>query len=105
MNNTNYSTYDYIDSLKEDKTNMVGHLNSIGVPVGESETFTELVKNIPNLVPKSNLSDLAITPTTFQQEFNHPDSAGYNQVIVEAVTSTIDSNIKAENIKKDICRR
>ena len=102
MNNTNYSTYDYIDSLKEDKTNMVGHLNSIGVPVGESETFTELVKNIPNLVPKSNLSDLTITPTTFQQEFNHPDSAGYNQVIVEAVTSTIDSNIKSENIKKDI---
>lgn len=102
MNNTDYSTYDYIDSLKEDKTNMVGHLNSIGVPVGESETFTELVKNIPNLVPKSNLSDLTITPTTFQQEFNHPDSAGYNQVIVEAVTSDIDPNIKAENIKKDI---
>lgn len=102
MNNTNYSTYDYIDSLKEDKTNMVGHLNSIGVPVSESETFTELVKNIPNLVPKSNLSDLTITPTTSQQEFNHPDSAGYNQVIVEAVTSTIDSNIKSENIKKDI---
>ena len=102
MNNTNYSTYDYIDSLKEDKTNMVGHLNSIGVPVGESETFTELVKNIPNLVPKSNLSDLTITPTTSQQEFNHSDSAGYNQVIVEAVTSTIDSNIKSENIKKDI---
>lgn len=102
MNNTDYSTYDYIDSLKEDKTNMVGHLNSIGVPVGESETFTELVKNIPNLVPKSKLSDLSITPTTFQQEFNHPDSAGYNQVIVEAVTSDIDPNIKAENIKKDI---
>ena len=102
MNNTNYSTYDYIDSLKEDKTNMVGHLNSIGVPVSESETFTELVKNIPNLVPKSNLSDLTITPTTSQQEFNHPDSDGYNQVIVEAVTSTIDSNIKSENIKKDI---
>ena len=102
MNDTNYSTYDYIDSLKEDKTNMIGYLNSIGVPVGESETFTELVKNIPNLVPKSNLSDLSITPTTFQQEFNHPDSDGYNQVIVEAVTSTIDSNIKSENIKKDI---
>ena len=102
INNSVYSTYDYIDSLKEDKTNMVGHLNSIGVPVGESETFTELVKNIPNLVPKSKLSDLSITPTTFQQEFNHPDSAGYNQVIVEAVTSDIDPNIKAENIKKDI---
>ena len=100
--NQNYSTNVYIKSLKEDKTNMVGHLNSIGVPVGESETFTELVKNIPNLVPKSNLSDLTITPTTFQQEFNHPDSAGYNQVIVEAVTSDIDPNIKAENIKKDI---
>lgn len=102
MNNTNYSTYDYIDSLKEDKTNMVGHLNSIGVPVGESETFTELVKNIPNLVPKSNLSDLTITPTTSQQEFNHPDSDGYNQVDVKAVTSSIDLNIQPENIKKGI---
>ena len=102
MNDTNYSTYDYIDSLKEDKTNMVGHLNSIGVPVSESETFTELVKNIPNLVPKSNLSDLTITPTTEHQTFNHPDSDGYNQVDVKAVTSSIDSNIQPENIKKNI---
>lgn len=49
------------------------------------------------------LQEKTVTPTTSQQNVI-PDSAydGLKNVIVEAVTSDIDSNIKASNIKKDV---
>lgn len=76
------------------------------------------------------LENLEITPSASEQVFNHPDSYGYDEVVVnaipteelnitpsketqsfngiynkvevEAVTSEIDSNIVAENIKNDV---
>ena len=46
-----------------------------------------------------NNGDVTIEPTTEQQTKN---SGYYNSLQVNAVTSSIDSNIKPENIKKDV---
>ena len=46
------------------------------------------------------LEDLEIEPTTEKQKFKSKEY-GYNNVLVKAVTSSIDNNIKPENIKKN----
>lgn len=48
------------------------------------------------------ISSLAITPSTSAQTFNANNVDGYKPVTVSAVTSSIDSNISAENIRKDV---
>ena len=51
----------------------------------------------------ANIESLNITPTTNQQVINATSSVdGYAPVTVSAVTSSIDENITAENIKKDV---
>ena len=47
--------------------------------------------------------DLDITPTTSEQNFeNQQDNAFYDKVKVRAVTSDIDANIVAGNIKSGV---
>lgn len=48
------------------------------------------------------LSDITITPTTQSQIIIAPANTAYHEVFVEAVDATIDSNIKAENIKDNV---
>ncbi len=49
------------------------------------------------------LEDITVTPTTTEQVTTPTTGkAGISKVTIEAVTSTIDSNIVAENIKKDV---
>lgn len=49
------------------------------------------------------IESLSVTPTTSSQTITAPSGTdGYSPVSVAAVTSSIDSNIIAENIKKDI---
>lgn len=48
------------------------------------------------------LIDLEVTPSKEKQTFKHIGSDGYNEVVVNAVTSEIDNNIIANNIKKDV---
>lgn len=48
------------------------------------------------------LSDITITPTTQTQTITAPANTAYHEVFVEAVDATIDSNIKAENIKDNV---
>lgn len=48
------------------------------------------------------LSDITITPTTQSQTIIAPANTAYHEVFVEAVDATIDSNIKAENIKDNV---
>ena len=50
-----------------------------------------------------NNTSLTVTPTTSQQVFNPPSPyTGYTPVTINAVTSAIDSNIKASNIKSGV---
>lgn len=62
----------------------------------------KLVK-IETTEPTKTPETKTVTPTTTQQEIT-PTNSSYelNKVIVSAVTSSIDSNITPENIKKDI---
>lgn len=49
------------------------------------------------------ISTLNVTPTTSVQQIIAPDNIdGYSPINVSAVTSSIDSNITAANIKKDV---
>ena len=56
-----------------------------------------------NSIPTVNNTTLSVTPTTSSQSLS-PSSpyTGYSSVSVNAVTSSIDSNISAGNIKKDV---
>ena len=55
-------------------------------------------------VPDPVLGTLNVTPTKSEQNITAQTEgyAGYSEVNVSAVTSSIDSNITAENIKKDV---
>lgn len=57
-----------------------------------------------NYDPQPNLSNLNITPSTNAQEYNPAISGvdGYSLVTVNAVTSAIDQNIVAGNIKSGV---
>lgn len=48
------------------------------------------------------LENLEVTPSQQEQVFNHPNSDGYNEIKVNGVTSEVDENIIAENIKSDV---
>ncbi len=48
------------------------------------------------------LENLEITPSKQEQTFNHPNSDGYDEIKVNGVTSAIDENIVAENIKENV---
>lgn len=50
-----------------------------------------------------NISSLNVTPTTSAQTITAPSGTdGYSPINVSAVTSSIDANITAGNIKKDV---
>lgn len=57
----------------------------------------------PVITVEPNTQSLSITPSASQQVFNPPTGVdGFDSVTVSGVTSSIDSNIVAENIKKDV---
>ena len=60
----------------------------------------DISDKIQEVYPK--LMDLEVTPSKEQQIFNHEGEYGYDNVTVNAVTSSIDENIKSENIKNGI---
>jgi surface protein len=67
---------------------------------------TQDLANMPtaiNSISTANLTSLSVTPSTTAQALV-PSSpySGFNQVDVSAVTSSIDANITAGNIKKDV---
>lgn len=62
--------------------------NKAGVPVFKGDEFT--------------LSSLTVTPSASMQVTEAPTGTAYNEVIVNAVTSSIDANIIPTNIKKDV---
>lgn len=69
----------------------------------QSITATTGHKLIQVNVSPMVLNTLLVTPSTNGQTINPPSNVnGYKQVQVDAVTSSIDSNIQAGNIKKDV---
>jgi len=57
----------------------------------------------PGPTPKPTLQDKTVDPTTNAQQVTYDSGYdGLGTVNITAVTNTIDNNIKAENIKKDI---
>lgn len=68
-------------------------------PSGNITTYATAIGNINTV----NNTTLSVTPTTSAQSLT-PSSpyTGYGSVTVAAVTNSIDANITAGNIKKDI---
>lgn len=55
------------------------------------------------IISTKNITSLSVTPTTSSQTITAPSGTdGYNPISVAAVTSSIDANITAGNIKKDV---
>lgn len=52
--------------------------------------------------PEPNVQSLTVTPTQYQQTFDSSSIDGYKPVVVNAVTSAIDSDIQPTNIKKNV---
>lgn len=67
--------------------------------LGSSVVVPSVVNNVSTPV----IDSLSITPTTSQQTITAPSGTdGYSPITVSAVTSSIDANITAGNIKKDV---
>ena len=61
------------------------------------------ISNIPSGGSAPVITSLSVTPTTSAQTITAPSGTdGYSPINVSAVTSAIDANITAENIKKDV---
>lgn len=73
--------------------------NGIYVPTGENIGFSKVTVEVNDPV----INSLSITPTTSQQVIEASGSVdGYAPITVGAVTSSIDNNIKASNIKSGV---
>ena len=71
-----------------------GNINQVGNLNGEL--------NIGTIVVEPELINLEVIPSTENQEFNHEGKYGYDNVFIKKVDSTIDENIKEENIKEGV---
>lgn len=80
-------------------TNKGGTVTSGG---GSSQLATDIA-TIPSGGSAPVITSLSVTPTTSTQTITAPSGTdGYSPVNVAAVTATIDANITAGNIKKDV---
>lgn len=66
------------------------------IEIDMSNRAIEVTPEPPKLI------DLEVTPTTEKQTFKHIGNDGYDEVIVNAVTSAIDENIQPTNIKSGV---
>ena len=76
-----------------------------GVAVPANTAFTEYPSKIAQIEGGSEpvLESLTISPSTTSQTITPPTGVdGYDDISVNAVTSAIDNNITAGNIKKDV---
>ena len=94
------STYDKLDTINDSLNDIKTAIIAKGqTPSGNITTYATAIGNISTL----NAQTKTVTPTTSQQVIE-PDN-NYNalsQVTVNAVTSSIDANIQAGNIKNAV---
>lgn len=93
-----------ISALQADKTAIANAITAKGGTVNSGDGFDDFATDIGTIPTGSTptISSLTVTPSTTTQTFNSSSVDGYKPVTVNAVTSSIDSNITAGNIKKDV---
>ena len=91
-----------LEYLKETKSQIKEAIISKGQEVSSSDTFRSYASKI-SAIDTVNNEDLTVNPMTSVQTFTPTQGhTGFGEVNVNAVTSTIDSNITAENIKAGV---
>ena len=74
-----------------------------GVSVPVNTTFTEYPSKIAQIETEPVLTTLSVTPSTTSQTLTPVSGVdGFDEVSVSAVTSSIDNNIVAGNLKKNV---
>lgn len=102
MNDENISIDEQLDILEETKVQIKQAIIDKGQSVSSSDSFRSYATKIDN-IEVLNAQSKTVTPTTSQQLIE-PDQQ-YNalsSVTVNAVTSAIDNNIQASNIKNGV---
>ena len=94
-----------IDRIKQSKADIISALTTKGVTVPSDASIDDLSALVDAIEVASDpvLQTKSATPKTSSQTIK-PDSGydGLSQVTISAVTSSIDSDIKASNIKKGV---
>lgn len=91
-----------LEYLKETKSQIKEAIISKGQEVSSSDTFRSYASKI-SAIDTVNNEDLTVNPMTSVQAFTPTQGhTGFGEVNVNAVTSTIDSNIQAGNIKQGV---
>jgi hypothetical protein len=91
------TTQELINSLKQDKINLVNMLNSMGVEASENETFTSLTPKVGKIVTDPILQDKTITITE-NGTTNITADEGYNGLNNVSVTTNVASSGEKNNI-------
>ena len=89
----------YSGSLEDTKANKVVSSNYKVQVMGFESNWTEVPKDLAGDGPNPETEEVTVTATTEQQVVNPTSGKVINKVTVNAVTSAIDSNIAAGNIK------
>lgn len=74
-------------------------INEAGGNITDSTPYSDYASKISGV---TEIEELEVTPTTSAQTITASDVDGYSPVKVKAVTSAIDENIVAENIKAGV---
>lgn len=92
-----------LEYLRQTKEYIKEAIISKGQEVSSSDTFRSYASKISTIDTVNNEDPITVTPTTSSQTVT-PDQnhTGLSSVTVSGVTSAIDANIQAGNIKKDV---
>lgn len=92
-----------LEYLSQTKEYIKEAIISKGQEVSSSDTFRSYASKISAIDTVNNEDPVTVTPTTSSQTVT-PDQnhTGLSSVTVSGVTSAIDANIQAGNIKKDV---
>ena len=95
-----------LTKLNTNLTNAYTAVDDKGGTLPQAQNFDNLataISSIPSGGSAPVITSLSVTPTTSAQTITAPSGTdGYSPVNVAAVTSSIDANIIAGNIKKDV---